>query len=101
VEILDFEDLFGFIDDDIKPMVPSLQETDRKEISNMISGNIKSHLSNNRPGSTLFHSCYIASVTTPMLNFISWDDLVDYKFMEIPSTDIELRLLNNEGKLEN
>jgi hypothetical protein len=36
VEILDFEDLFGFIDDDIKPMVPSLQKTDRKEISNMI-----------------------------------------------------------------
>jgi hypothetical protein len=36
-----------------------------------------------------------------MLNFIIWDDLVDYKFMEIPSTDIELRLLNNEGKSEN
>jgi hypothetical protein len=36
VKILDFEDLFDLIDDDIKPMVPSMVETDRKEISNMI-----------------------------------------------------------------
>ena len=80
-------------------MYPKVHKTDRVELWNLIYGNLKSHLSNKRSASTLFHSNYTASDSFPVLNFYRPNDEVKDNFIEVCPTKITLQLLATDGKI--
>jgi hypothetical protein len=55
VELEDFSCLFEKIDSKMDGMYSQTVKTDRQELWNVIYGNLKSHLSNHRSASSLFH----------------------------------------------
>ena len=80
-------------------MYPKVHKTDRVELWNLIYGNLKSHLSNKRSASTLFHSNYTASDSLPVLNFYRPNAEVKDTFVEVCPTKITLQLLATDGKI--
>ena len=96
VEILDFENLYAKIDFQASKMYPRLQKTDRVELWNVVFGNVKSHLSNNRKGSALFHSSYNGSVHDPMRNVFKQTNTFSKNFMELCAAKVRLKVLDND-----
>jgi hypothetical protein len=76
-------------------------DDDRKELWNVVYGNLKSNLSNNRSASSLFHSNYFASDSQPVLNFYRPNVELKNHFIEVCPTKITLQLMDSNGNIIN
>jgi hypothetical protein len=99
VELEDFSCLFVKLEKNVKEMYPKLQSYDRVELWKLVYGNFKSHLSNHRSDSSLFHSNYSASAPHPVLNYYRPSGAVKHSFIEVSPTKIILQLIDIEGKI--